>query len=76
MGGITLIILYSTGCPACNNLKLMLNKADILYTENNSIDDMLALGFTKIPILSVNGVNMEYNDAKKWVQEHSKGECE
>lgn len=68
------IVLYSTGCPACNTLKLMLKKAEIEYIENNSKAEMLALGFTKIPVLSVDGINMEFDDAKKWIKENSKGE--
>lgn len=61
------IVLYSTGCPACNSLKLMLKKAGIEYTENNNIKEMLALGFKQIPVLSVDGVNMQYEDAKQWI---------
>lgn len=68
------IVLYSTGCPACKTLKLMLDKAGIEYTENNNTEEMLALGFTQIPVLSVGGVNMPYDDAKKWVQSNNKGE--
>lgn len=68
------VVLYSTGCPSCKTLKLMLDKAGVLYTENNSIDDMLSLGFTQVPILCVDGVNLKYNEAKNWVQENSKGE--
>ena len=37
------IVLYSTGCPNCKALKLLLKKAGVTYTENNSMDDMLAL---------------------------------
>lgn len=68
------IILYSTGCIACKTLKLMLDKAGITYTENNSVEEMLSLGFTQLPVLSVDGANMRYDAAKKWVQEHSEGE--
>ena len=68
------IILYSTGCVACKNLKMMLNKAGITYTENNSVDEMLSLGFTQLPMLSVDGVNMHYADAKTWVQKYIEGE--
>ena len=69
-----MIILYSTGCPNCEKLKLLLNKKNISYVENNSIDEMLALGFNRVPVLSVDDVNMSYNDAKKWIEENGKGE--
>lgn len=70
------IVLYSTGCNACNTLKLMLKNADIEYTENNNIDEMLALGISQIPVLSVDGELMSYNDAKTWVQSNNKGEAD
>lgn len=68
------IVLYSTGCPSCKTLKLMLDKAGISYTENNSVDEMLALGFTQIPVLSVDGLNLGFKDAKNWIEENHKGE--
>lgn len=67
------IILYTTGCPACETLKLMLNKAGITYEENRSVDDMLALGFKAVPVLSIDGVNLSFNEAKKWIIDN-KGE--
>lgn len=68
------ILLYSNGCPSCKNLKLMLQKAGIEYTENNNIEEMLALGISQIPVLSVDGELMSYEDAKSWVQSNNKGE--
>lgn len=70
------IVLYSTECNACNTLKLMLKSAGFEYAENNNIDEMLALGITKVPVLSVDGKLMSYNDAKKWVQSNNKGEAD
>lgn len=68
------IVLYSTGCSACNTLKLMLKNAGIEYTENNNIDEMLALGISQVPVLSVDGELMSYDNAKIWVQSNNKGE--
>jgi len=68
------ILLYSNGCVSCKNLKLMLQKAGIEYTENNNTEEMLALGISQIPVLSVDGELMSYEDAKKWVQSNNKGE--
>lgn len=67
------VVLYSTGCPSCNELKLLLNKANIEYIENNSIEEMLSLGFTKVPVLSVDGINMEFEEAKEWVKDNIEG---
>lgn len=68
------IVLYSTGCPACKNLKLMLEKAGIEYVENNNVDEILALGITQVPVLGVNGELISYENAKKWVKLNNKGE--
>lgn len=68
------ILLYSTGCPACNILKNMLKKAEISFDEHTSVEEMLSLGFTKVPVLSVDGINLDYDAAKKWIEENSKGE--
>ena len=70
------LVLYSTGCNACNNLKLMLKNAGIEYTENNNIEEMLALGISQVPVLSVDGELLSYNDAKTWVQSNNKGEAD
>ena len=67
------IVLYSTGCPACKTLKMMLDKAGIEYTENNNQDEMISLGFTQVPILSVGSANLDFDAAKMWVEINSKG---
>lgn len=67
------IVLYSTGCPRCNELKLLLSKKNIAHTEVNSIDDMLALGITKVPMLGVNNQLLDFSAAQKWIMKNSKG---
>lgn len=67
------IVLYSTGCPACKTLKMMLEQAGIEYTENNNQEEMISLGFTQIPMLSIDGIHMSYKEAKAWVTSNSKG---
>lgn len=61
------IILYSTGCPKCEVLKKKIEKSGIPYTENQSVDDMLALGITQAPVLSVNGALMPFRQAVEWI---------
>lgn len=68
------VILYSTGCPKCKELKVLLDKRGVRYEENNSVDEMLALGFTKVPVLCVGEQQMEFKDAQKWVINNYKGE--
>ena len=61
------IVFYSTGCPKCKVLKKKLDDKGIKYTENHSIDDMLALGIREAPTLSVNGNIMNFQNSIKWL---------
>ncbi len=62
------VVMYSTGCPSCRVLKQKLDDKGIKYTVHDSVDEMLALGITKVPVLQVNGKIYEYNDALIVVQ--------
>lgn len=62
-----MVILYSTGCPKCNVLKQKLNSRSIQYTEETSVDKMLDMGITQVPILSVDGKLLEFSEANDWV---------
>ncbi len=61
------IILYSTGCPKCDILKKKLSEKQVEYVENNSTEEMLNLGLTQVPVLSVDGELLEYGAAVKWI---------
>lgn len=61
------IILYSTGCPRCDVLKDKLDTKSVSYNENNSVDEMTALGILEVPVLSVNGQMMNFKEAVEWV---------
>lgn len=61
------VILYSTGCPRCDVLKDKLTDKAVPFTENNSVDEMTALGITQAPVLSVNGNLYEFKEAVDWV---------
>lgn len=62
------VVLYSTGCPSCRTLKQKLDDKSIKYTEKNSVDEMIALGIARVPVLQVNGKMYEYNAALGVVQ--------
>ena len=64
------VILYSTGCPRCLVLKRKLNEKGILYSENNSVDEMLARGISESPMLDVDGNLMNFTQAVKFVNEY------
>lgn len=70
------IVLYSTGCPNCTSLKLLLNKNGFAFTENNSIEEMTGRGFTRVPMLEVDGVVYDFNAAKTWIENNTKGGTE
>jgi len=61
------IILYTTHCPRCKVLEKKLQLKNIEYTINDNIEEMLALDMLTVPILSVDGENMEFSDAINWI---------
>ena len=63
------IVLYSTGCPKCSILKKKLEEKQIPYDMVTDIEEMLALGISEVPVLSVNGKLMSFPNAVKWVNE-------
>lgn len=64
---MTDIILYSTGCPRCTVLKAKLDSKKISYEEIYSIDTMIGLGISQVPVLSVNGQLKDFKEAVDWV---------
>lgn len=58
--------MYTTGCPNCRALKVLLDEKNIPYTENTSVDEMLSLGITKVPVLSVDGRLYDCGAAINW----------
>lgn len=60
-------ILYSTGCPKCSVLKKKLEEKNIMYEECSSVERMLELGITTVPVLSVDSELMEFGEAIKWI---------
>lgn len=61
------IILYTTDCPKCNVLKSKLQEKKIEFTENKTVDEMLALGITQAPVLSIDGNLLDFKKAVAWV---------
>lgn len=61
------VILYSNGCPRCRVLKQKLDTKSINYTEENSVEKMLALGIEQVPVLSVDGEILAFSQANEWV---------
>ena len=61
------VVLYSTGCPKCNILKKKLTEKNISYTENQNVEEMIALNINEVPVLSVDGELINFGNAVKWV---------
>lgn len=49
-------------------LKEKLDSKGIPYTVNNSVDEMLSLGITEVPVLSVDGKLLPFAKAIEWVK--------
>lgn len=64
-----MIIFYSTHCPKCQILQKKLDSANIQYTENNDVDDMLSKGLTTAPAIEVDGVVYGFKQAVDWIKE-------
>ena len=60
-------ILYSTGCPKCKVLEKKLESKGIAYEKNNSVDEMLELGISEVPVLNVYGQLLNFSEAIEWV---------
>lgn len=69
------LILYSTNCPKCNVLKKKLDSKSIQYIENHSVEEMLALGITQAPVLSVDGELLDFPRANEWVNQNQTKEA-
>lgn len=49
------IILYTTHCPQCKLVEMLLNKNNLEFEENTNIEEMKSLGITSVPVLSIDG---------------------
>lgn len=61
------VALFTTGCPKCNVLKQKLDAQGILYTENNSKEQMNSLGITQVPTLKVGERMLTFVEANDWL---------
>lgn len=64
------VILYTTHCPMCKALKMKLDKFKIQYEEGDDVDLMISKGFSRAPILEVNGVALSVKEAMLWAEEN------
>lgn len=61
-------ILYTIGCRKCNILKEKLTKKNVDFDTHTDTDEMIALGFDRMPVLVVDGKAMNFDEAVAWLQ--------
>lgn len=64
------IVLYGNGCPQCQILETKLNQKDMRYTHVTDVEIMTAKGFTRVPMLEVGNVIMDFPEAVKFVNHY------
>ena len=60
-------ILYSTECQRCKVIEKKLESKGIAYEKNNSVEEMLSLGITEVPVLNVYGQLLSFSEANEWI---------
>lgn len=65
------ITLYSTHCPKCMVLEKKLQQKGISYEEINDVNVMTEKGYMSVPMLEVDGVSMDFNEAVKWINNNN-----
>lgn len=66
-----MITLYTTHCPKCNILQQKLDQKQIEYeivdNEETVVEYGKSIGILSTPILDVDGMNFDFNNALKWL---------
>ena len=62
-----MITLFSNGCRNCDFVEGLLNAKQIDFKKENDIEIMLQMGFTKMPMLDVDGEMMDFGQAVKYL---------
>ena len=64
---IHLVVLYTIHCPNCIELENELKKNGIKYQICDDIEKMRKMGFRKYPILEVDSMLFDYENAMEWI---------
>ena len=62
-----MVTLYSTGCPRCRVLKQKLDDKGLNFTVFDDVDAMIDMGFMEVPVLEVDGKQMNFSEAVTWL---------
>ena len=64
------VTIYTmTHCPQCKRMKEMLSDKHIDFTECNDYDVMASKGIHYVPMLEVDGVLMDTQEAFRYIEE-------
>lgn len=64
------MILYTTHCPLCNTIEAVLKKTGQSYIENTDTEEMLRLGFTRVPVFYNGEEYLVGKDIMQWAILH------
>lgn len=65
-----MITIYTTStCPKCKILKKKLQEKGIEYKEFNDEDEMQRMGILSVPVMDVDGEQLDFPAAIKYVNE-------
>ena len=62
------VILYSNRCPKCEMMKKMLDMKNISYDIFDNEDEMIKMGFSSMPMISIDGKILDFSDGISWVK--------
>ena len=63
------VILYSTGCPKCRILEQKFNMKNVDYNVVSDEDEMIKKGFMSLPMVEIDGKELDFGEAVRWVNE-------
>lgn len=66
----TKMIFYTTHCPLCNTIEAVLKKTGQSYIENTDTEEMLWLGFTRVPVFYNGEEYLVGKDIMQWAILH------
>lgn len=66
----TKMIFYTTHCPLCNTIEAVLKKTGQSYIENTDTEEMLRLGFTRVPVFYNGEEHLVGKDIMQWAILH------
>lgn len=61
------VVFYTIDCPKCRVLENKLKAKKVNFEECRDIEIMQEKGFENAPMLEVDGTEMNFGDAVKWI---------